>query len=675
MLRFIQFLGAFALVLGGNIVLGQSKIDPILGEQNAPGKMLECLIYLKPKADLQSAYAIKDWRKKGQYVVDQLQTVSIQSQGNVLKILNFKAASQQSFWIVNMVWTVCDYNTIQEISELPEVAYITNNPSLQFSGPQAIDLQSLQSRTVEWGVQKINADDVWALGYHGEGVVVGGQDTGYDWDHIALKLKYRGWNAGAGTVNHNYNWHDAIHAAVPGSPAGNNCGFNSPEPCDDGYHGTHTMGTMVGSDGTNDVGVAPAAKWIGCRNMDEGWGQPSTYFECFQWFLAPTDLSNGSPNPGLRPMVINNSWTCPPVEGCNSPSSIDSLYNAIVACRASGIVVVASAGNSGPDCGSVSEPPPFLASSFTIGATDINDGIAGFSSRGPGIYNGTRVKPDVSAPGVNVRSTIPADAYGNLSGTSMAGPHAVGAVALILSARPALQYNPDTIESILRYTALPLTSGQTCGGVPGTDIPNNTYGNGRINVLAAVEAALASPLEVVIRYFEASTDQKVVLLKWATETEFNASHFVIQRSTDTKNWEDIGSVAALGNNTSLHHYQFTDSKAIKGISYYRLKQMDLDLLADYSQVRAVQIGEKAQIILSPNPAKTEFSINLGIQFDLAYKISLMDINGRHLRSQPVQKSIAIQHMSLEGIPSGIYFVIISDDHLRQLETIKLVVLP
>ncbi|MEO7175841.1 MAG: S8 family serine peptidase, partial [Saprospiraceae bacterium] len=606
MLRFIQFLGAFALVLVANIALGQSKIDPILGEQNAPGKKLECLIYFKPKADLQAAYSIKDWRKKGQFVVDQLQTVSNQSQGNVLQILNSKVEALQSFWIVNMVWSVCDYNTIQQISELAEVAYITNNPSLQFSGPQAIDLQSLQSRTAEWGVQTINADDVWALGYHGEGVVVGGQDTGYDWDHIALKLKYRGWNAGAGTVNHNYNWHDAIHVAVPGSPAGNSCGFDSPEPCDDGYHGTHTMGTMVGSEGTNDVGVAPAAKWIGCRNMDEGWGQPSTYYECFQWFLAPTDLSNGSPNPGLRPMVINNSWTCPPVEGCNSPSSIDSLYNAIVACRASGIVVVASAGNSGSDCGSVSEPPPFLASSFTIGATDINDVIAGFSSRGPGIYNGTRVKPDVSAPGVNVRSTIPGDAYGNLSGTSMAGPHVVGAVALILSTRPALQYNPDTIESILRYTALPLTSGQTCGGVPGSEIPNNTYGNGRINVLAAVEAALASPLEVVIRYFEASTDQKVVLLKWATETEFNASHFVIQRSTDTKNWEDIGSVAALGNSTSLHHYQFTDNNAIKGISYYRLKQMDLDLLADYSQVRAIQIGKKTLITLSPNPAKTEF---------------------------------------------------------------------
>jgi len=330
--------------------------------------------------------------------------------------------------------------------------------------------------SIEWNVIQIGAVDVWTQGFFGQGIVVGGEDTGYQWDHPALINHYRGWDGAAAT--HDYNWHDSIHSG------GGVCGADSPFPCDDYGHGTHTMGTMVGDDGANNqIGVAPGATWIGCRNMDRGNGTPATYTECFQWFIAPTDLSGQNPDPTMAPHVINNSWGCPPSEGCTDPNV---LRDVVEATRAAGIVVVVSAGNSGSSCSSVTDPAAIYEASFSVGATSSSDTIAGFSSRGPVIIDGSnRLKPDISAPGVGVRSSVPRNSYGSLSGTSMAGPHVVGAVALILSAAPQLIGLPDDIQNLLEMTALPRTTTQSCGGISGDQVPNNTYGWGRVDAFAA----------------------------------------------------------------------------------------------------------------------------------------------------------------------------------------------
>ena len=194
-----------------------------------------------------------------------------------------------------------------------------------------------QPSGIEWNIQKVHAPEVWAHGFTGQGAVIGGQDTGYQWNHPALVNHYRG-NSGI-IVNHNYNWHDAIHSG------GGSCGFNLPVPCDDYGHGTHTMGTMVGDDGLgNQIGMAPGARWIGCRNMNVGVGTPATYSECYQWFIAPTDLNNLNPRPDLAPDVINNSWGCPPSEGCTDPNVLLTVVNSV---RAAGILTAHSAGNSG----------------------------------------------------------------------------------------------------------------------------------------------------------------------------------------------------------------------------------------------------------------------------------------------------------------------------------------
>ncbi len=347
-----------------------------------------------------------------------------------------------------------------------------------------------QPEGVEWNISKVGAPQVWATGVKGAGAVVGGQDTGYLWTHNALKNQYRGTNGA--TATHDYNWHDAIHTA------GSTCGADSPVPCDDNGHGTHTMGTMVGDDGAgNQVGMAPAAKWIGCRNMDRGNGTPATYSECYQWFVAPTKIDGTSPDATKAPDVINNSWGCPSSEGCTDPSVLLTVVQNVVA---AGIVTVHSAGNSGSACSTVSEPAAIYDDSFTVGATTNTDDIASYSSRGPVTVDGSaRKKPNIAAPGSNVRSSYNSgpNNYATLNGTSMAGPHVAGLVALMVSADPTLRGQVKTIRTLIEQTAVRRTTAQGCGGDSATAVPNNVYGWGRIDAYGAacggaVPAAIAN---------------------------------------------------------------------------------------------------------------------------------------------------------------------------------------
>jgi subtilisin family serine protease len=393
---------------------------------------------------------------------------------------------------------------VQALALRGDVAHIYANPTVHVdepiaepayaAGPQA----AAQPDAIEWNITKVHAPEVWAAGFTGQGVVIGGQDTGYQWDHPALKDKYRGWNGSS--ASHDYSWHDAIHVS------GSSCGADSPVPCDDHGHGTHTMGTMVGDDGLgNQIGMAPGARWIGCRNMNSGWGTPATYIECYQWFIAPTKVDGSAPDPSKAPDVINNSWGCPPNEGCTDPTV---LLAAVQAVRAAGIVTVHSAGNEGDDqpdpCHSVSTPAAIYEESFTVGATDSGDGIAGLSSRGPVTRDGSnRRKPDISAPGVTIRSSLRGGGYNapgtGWQGTSMAGPHVAGAVALLISAYPKLAGKVDQIENILEQSAVHLTSSQGCGSDSTTAVPNNVYGWGRIDALAAYNLAWCSPAAVISR--------------------------------------------------------------------------------------------------------------------------------------------------------------------------------
>ena len=438
---------------------------------------------LREQADLRGARTLPTKTQKSAFVADALSSTAARVQAPLRALLDGRGAEYRSYWVANMIWVRGDRNLVEELAAREDVFHVYANPWVALRGPVSSKPSASVPESpdaIEWGVAQVHAPEVWALGFKGQGIVVSGADTGYQWDHPALKAKYRGWS---GSANHNYNWHDSIHSG------GGSCGADSQAPCDDFGHGTHTMGTMVGDDGgSNKIGVAPSAKWIGCRNMDQGVGSPATYSECFQWFIAPTDLANQNPDPSKAPNVINNSWGCPTDEGC---TDVTVLQTVVENTRAAGIEVVVSAGNDGSACGTVNAPAAIYDASFSVGATDDSDAIAGFSSRGPVTVDGSnRLKPDISAPGVNVRSSVPGGGYSTFSGTSMAGPHVVGVVALVLSANADLVGNPDGIEPVLTSSAVPRTTAESCGGVPGDQIPNNTYGWGRIDALSALSADL-----------------------------------------------------------------------------------------------------------------------------------------------------------------------------------------
>lgn len=472
------------------------KVDRALLSEAEDVASVDFLVLLREQADVSSAWDLPDKAAKGWFVFRQLQLTAGKTQPALLALLDGAGVEHRSFYLVNAIQVSGgDRLLIEQLARRADVLEIQPDPWVKFDEP-AMEDQELRLRSdVTWGLDKINAPAVWNLGYKGQGVVIGGQDTGYEWDHPAIKETYRGWENDR--ADHNYNWHDAIHTLHPlnndtdQDPDNNPCGLDSRVPCDDHNHGTHTIGTMTGNNESGvQIGVAPSARWIGCRNMERGWGRPSSYLECFEWFLAPTNLENNEPDPRLAPHVVNNSWGCPEVEGCN-PGNWALMEQAIEHLRAAGIVVVVSAGNSGSrGCGSVSDAPAIFDGSFTVGSTRSNDAISGFSSRGPVTADDSRrLKPNVVAPGSGVRSAVRNGNYATWSGTSMAGPHVAGAVAIIISANPQLAGRVRLIEAILEQSAVPLSSNAECEDYSSQKSPNPVYGHGRIDLLAAVEMA------------------------------------------------------------------------------------------------------------------------------------------------------------------------------------------
>lgn len=466
--------------LAGTATNWENKVDARVWQDAAAGET-EFLVFLSEQADLKGAAALRTKPEKHAHVLRRLDEVAHRTQAPILKALEKRGLTYRAFWIVNMIWVRGDFDAVQSLSQLPEVARLLPNSPVHAQEPMSTLATAITPTNVEWNIVKVHAPDVWALGYTGQGAVVGSQDTGFQWDHPTLIKQYRGWN---GTnANHNYNWHDAIHSGTAA------CGVDSHVPCDGNGHGTHTLGVAVGDDGlTNHIGMAPGAKWMGCRDMDDfANGTPASYTECFQWFMNPTDLNGQNPDPSKAPDVINNSWICTPSQGCLDPLILSSVVNSV---RAAGIVVVAAAGNDGPGCSTITAPAAIYDATITVGATGTNDVIEDYSGRGPVTVDGSnRIKPDLCAPGYAIRSSKPPSTYSVFGQTSNAGPHVAGLVALLLSAHPELRGQVDIIESLMERAAVRLTTTEGCGGLTSTNVPNNTYGWGRIDALATLSLA------------------------------------------------------------------------------------------------------------------------------------------------------------------------------------------
>jgi serine protease AprX len=462
-----------------------SKIAPWVMEHTANGQEAEFFVVLADQADLRGAAALRTKAEKGRFVYDTLRNKSQITQGAILQWLRERGIEHRSFFSVNAILVKGSREVADALAARPDVARVEGNPIIHNNLPQPGPVEQAPPgapATIEPGITYTHAPDVWALGFTGQDIVVASADTGVRWTHNALKPHYRGWDGV--TADHDYNWHDSIHSG------GGVCGADSPFPCDDFFHGSHTTGTAIGDDGTgNQIGMAPGAKWIACRNMDQGNGTPATYIECMDFFLAPYPVGGGQGDPTKAPDVTINSWGCPPSEGC----SANTLQAAVEAQRAAGIMMVVAAGNAGSACSTVVDPPGIYDASYSIGALNTGtDTIASFSSRGPVTIDGSnRIKPDISAPGTNTRSCSNSadNAYTTASGTSMATPHISGAVALLWSANPALQNDIDTTETTLNDAAHFISSTQCGTAGP----PNNVYGWGRVDIFAAVSGGSPTP--------------------------------------------------------------------------------------------------------------------------------------------------------------------------------------
>src|SRR6266516_2909780 len=389
-----------------NQSVAAQKLAPWVTEHTTNGQQAEFLVVLADQADLSPAAALNTKAEKGRFVHDALWNKAQTTQGPILQWLRERGIEHSSFYIVNAILVKGSREIAEALAARPDVARVEGNPVIQNPLPEVVEgpVQPEAPVAIEPGITYTHAPQVWALGFTGQQIVVASADTGVRWTHNALKPHYRGWD---GVVaDHDYNWHDSIHNSVS-----NPCGNDSTFPCDDFFHGSHTTGTAIGDDGMgNQIGMAPGAKWIGCRNMDVGNGTPARYIECMEWFLAPYPLNciPDEGDPTKAPDITTNSWGCPVSEGCTMGSELQA---AVEAQAAAGIQMVVAAGNDGPGCGSIDQgansgPPSFYAASYTVGAlVNGTDSIASFSSRGPVTIDGSgRIKPDITAPGTNVRS-------------------------------------------------------------------------------------------------------------------------------------------------------------------------------------------------------------------------------------------------------------------------------
>ena len=453
-----------------------TQVTPRLRSELESRGETDVLVFVRGRPDLTPARSLSTKEEKGRFVVNALRTTAKKTQFGLRRWLDARGVDYQPFWIVNMLRVSADRALVLDLAGRPEVKKLDINLRVFGLEPDVgtLPLLPMMQSAPPWGVSDIGAPSVWARGIRGQGIVVAGADTGVDWDHEALKARYRGWDGQS--ADHNYNWHDAW-------------GKTPLAPSDDHGHGTHTVGTMAGG-GPQQIGVAPDARWIACRNMSSGFGTPASYVDCFQFFLAPTDLDGQNPRPDLAADVINNSWACVESEGCRpgDPLWDDTIGPAVEALTAAGIEVVASAGNAGPGCQSVLYPPAIYPQALGVGATQQGGQVAGFSSRGPVTVDGSGLPaPDLAAPGVGVLSSIRGNAYATMSGTSMAGPHVAGTIALLWSAQPQLVGHLAVTEQVLRASAAPVAESQCGGDVDGQ--PNNVYGWGIINADAAVTTA------------------------------------------------------------------------------------------------------------------------------------------------------------------------------------------
>jgi len=427
---------------------------------------LSCLVMLKDQVDPKDLILfkkLKTQKERHSSLIYQLKSKPENTQKELLEYLdarknNGSVKNYQSFWIVNAILLSATKTEIEKIASRSEVQMVSPNYPVSLIAPVSEAIYSSKTGGVDY-LQETGVRELWKMGYTGKGRLVCGFDTGVEWTHPAL---FHNWKGGLQGGNSSA-WFD---------PYGSNF------PVDANGHGTHTMGIMVGMTPSETLGVAYDAGWIAAGVIDRGKNFDQTVADillAFQWAIDP----DGNPlTTDDVPDVINNSWGIPLA---SKPPCDQTFWSAIDNLEAAGIVVIFAAGNEGPFPMSIRTPADRATSptnSFSVGAVDNrypNFPVASFSSRGPSGCDGISIKPEISAPGVGIRSSYLNGTYKTLSGTSSAAPFIAGGVALLK------EFNPEaTVEEIKNALLLSSTDLGTAG-------EDNDYGWGLVNLKKALD--------------------------------------------------------------------------------------------------------------------------------------------------------------------------------------------
>ncbi|MFE1953246.1 S8 family serine peptidase [Streptomyces sp. NPDC059524] len=469
-----------AVAAGTPSAAADAKIDSALSSAVAKGGEAKFFVVLEDRADLTAAKKQSTHAKAARAAYKALRTNAEDSQKSLASFLDQEKVGHKDYWIANAVQVTGGKKLVDALARRSDVKELVKARTYKLDDIETSDARITGARTAAdggtvgdasptWGVTDIKADQVWdRYQDRGEGIVVASVDSGVQADHPDLVDNYRG-NNGDGTFSNDYNFYD---------PSGE-CA-TSTTPCDNAGHGTHTMGTMVGRNG---IGVAPHAKWIAAKGCESDSCSDENLLAAGQWILAPTDHNGLNPRPDLAPNIVNNSWG----------GGVTTFYKDVVeAWNSAGIFEAFAAGNDGDGttC-STTRAPGAQDTSYGVGAYDSTGRIADFSGFGPSPVDGS-AKPNISAPGVNVTSAWPGSAYNTINGTSMATPHVAGAVALLWAADPSLIGKIDETRALLDEGARDVDDTH-CGGTAGM---NNVWGQGKLDILASVDAASHSAVAV-----------------------------------------------------------------------------------------------------------------------------------------------------------------------------------
>lgn len=555
----------FALFLVNSYLFAQAEITSSLSTAistaQKTGTTVKAIIVLDNQYDVSALDKQLSENKTGLQdrafmVITELQKHAARTQENLVNLLESKSKSEvphyQKFWIANIIAVTAQPDILLDLAKRDDISQMDLDGGLQLIKPVEKRAAVSSPNGAEPGLKVINAHKLWQMGITGKDVIVMNLDTGVDGTHPALASRWRGNDPG---VPASAAWFDPSEgSSFPIDPG--------PSP---GGHGTHTMGTITGLDiATNDtIGVAFEAKWIAVRSL---FLLASDILRGFQWALDP----DGHPDTyNDMPTVISNSWgwgwQCTPF-----------YHEVIDVLEAAGIALVFAAGNSGPALGTVITPAMINETEmnvFSVGALNGNLPqlpIAEFSSRGPTFCTGlgNQIKPEVSAPGVDVRSSVPNGGYEYWSGTSMATPHVAGAIALLKQVFPGK--TGTELKQMLYENAADL-------GVIGED---NTYGMGVIDVYAALLAniSIANPMPPanVTAYSDYQTPTSA-LISWDDPVSSVGGNSLINFEIEV--WRNNQFITSIGQGVGNH----TDTQLSDGQQYeYKIYTHDLtsDSLSD-----------------------------------------------------------------------------------------------